>query len=272
MASGKRASMREGPLAALFRRTEEDAADATAAAADDAAAAERAAAPEAPAAPAPSAPHPSLLASSAPARSGRGARARRARRRRSACAPPSPPTSRRTCSKPPRRMPRARRLRASSSQRAPGLGPVLRVVGVGGAGVNAVNRMIEAEVAGVEFIAVNTDQQSLQQSAAHLTRLDRRVAHARARLRLGPVARPPRGDGGVRPHQVAAQGLRHDLHHGRRRRRHRHGRGARRRADRAGSRCVDGRHRHEAVRLRGLAPALRRPTTACRRSPTRSTR
>jgi cell division protein FtsZ len=45
--------------------------------------------------------------------------------------------------------------------------PVLRVVGVGGAGVNAVNRMIEAQVEGVEFIAVNTDTQSLEQSAAH---------------------------------------------------------------------------------------------------------
>ncbi len=44
--------------------------------------------------------------------------------------------------------------------------PVLRVVGVGGAGVNAVNRMIEAQVEGVEFIAINTDLQSLQQSAA----------------------------------------------------------------------------------------------------------
>ncbi|HEY4280871.1 MAG TPA: cell division protein FtsZ [Conexibacter sp.] len=48
-------------------------------------------------------------------------------------------------------------------------GPVLRVVGVGGGGVNAVNRMVEAEVHGVEFLAVNTDLQSLQQSAAHLT-------------------------------------------------------------------------------------------------------
>jgi cell division protein FtsZ len=47
--------------------------------------------------------------------------------------------------------------------------PVLRVVGVGGAGVNAVNRMIEAGVEGVEFIAVNTDLQSLQQSAADVT-------------------------------------------------------------------------------------------------------
>jgi cell division protein FtsZ len=44
--------------------------------------------------------------------------------------------------------------------------PVLRVVGVGGAGVNAVNRMIEAEVEGVEFLAVNTDTQSLEQSSA----------------------------------------------------------------------------------------------------------
>ena len=46
---------------------------------------------------------------------------------------------------------------------------MLRVVGVGGAGVNAVNRMIEAGVEGVEFIAVNTDLQSLQQSAADVT-------------------------------------------------------------------------------------------------------
>jgi cell division protein FtsZ len=44
--------------------------------------------------------------------------------------------------------------------------PVLRVVGVGGAGVNAVDRMIEAGVEGVEFIAVNTDMQSLEESAA----------------------------------------------------------------------------------------------------------
>src|SRR3954447_24817655 len=47
--------------------------------------------------------------------------------------------------------------------------PVLRVVGVGGAGVNAVNRMIEAGVEGVEFIAVNTDLQSLEQSLATTT-------------------------------------------------------------------------------------------------------
>jgi cell division protein FtsZ len=46
---------------------------------------------------------------------------------------------------------------------------VIRVVGVGGGGVNAVNRMVEADVAGVEFIAINTDQQSLQVSSADVT-------------------------------------------------------------------------------------------------------
>jgi cell division protein FtsZ len=47
--------------------------------------------------------------------------------------------------------------------------PQLRVIGVGGGGVNAVNRMIEAEVRGVEFVALNTDAQSLQQSDADVT-------------------------------------------------------------------------------------------------------
>ncbi len=47
--------------------------------------------------------------------------------------------------------------------------PVIRVVGVGGAGVNAINRMIEAQIPGVEFMAVNTDLQSLQQSTADVT-------------------------------------------------------------------------------------------------------
>jgi cell division protein FtsZ len=46
---------------------------------------------------------------------------------------------------------------------------VIRVVGVGGAGVNAVNRMVEANVPGVEFMAVNTDLQSLQLCVADVT-------------------------------------------------------------------------------------------------------
>jgi cell division protein FtsZ len=47
--------------------------------------------------------------------------------------------------------------------------PVIRVVGVGGAGVNAVNRMVESQVPGVEFMAINTDLQSLQMSNAEVT-------------------------------------------------------------------------------------------------------
>src|SRR5436190_15115523 len=43
---------------------------------------------------------------------------------------------------------------------------VIKVVGVGGAGLNAVNRMIDAGLSQVEFIAVNTDQQQLQFSDA----------------------------------------------------------------------------------------------------------
>ena len=46
---------------------------------------------------------------------------------------------------------------------------MIRVVGVGGAGVNAINRMVEAGIPGVEFMAINTDLQSLQQSTADVT-------------------------------------------------------------------------------------------------------
>jgi cell division protein FtsZ len=37
---------------------------------------------------------------------------------------------------------------------------VIKVIGIGGGGVNAVNRMIEGGLRGVEFIAVNTDAQT----------------------------------------------------------------------------------------------------------------
>src|SRR5215831_19525473 len=43
---------------------------------------------------------------------------------------------------------------------------VIKVVGIGGGGVNAVNRMIDAGLKGVEFIAVNTDAQALLMSDA----------------------------------------------------------------------------------------------------------
>ena len=43
---------------------------------------------------------------------------------------------------------------------------VIKVVGIGGGGVNAVNRMIDAGLKGVEFIAINTDAQALLMSDA----------------------------------------------------------------------------------------------------------
>src|SRR5438445_498012 len=45
---------------------------------------------------------------------------------------------------------------------------VIKVVGIGGGGVNAVNRMIDAGLKGVEFIAINTDAQALLMSDADL--------------------------------------------------------------------------------------------------------
>ena len=45
-------------------------------------------------------------------------------------------------------------------------GAVIKVVGVGGAGGNAVNHMIGRGVQGVEFIALNTDRQALSRSQA----------------------------------------------------------------------------------------------------------
>jgi cell division protein FtsZ len=45
---------------------------------------------------------------------------------------------------------------------------VIKVVGVGGGGTNAVNRMVDAGLKGVEFIAVNTDAQALQMTDADI--------------------------------------------------------------------------------------------------------
>ena len=47
------------------------------------------------------------------------------------------------------------------------LGTVIKVVGVGGAGGNAIQHMINKGVSGVEFIAANTDAQALSHSSAH---------------------------------------------------------------------------------------------------------
>ena len=202
MASGKRASMREGPLAQLFRKTDED----------EGAQPESHAAPAEPKAgrplpeggpspqitrqvPEPQGHEEGLTEEPPPAPRGhdlggrRTEAARRAEEREERRREreerygrpegiPTPEERLRSVFSsdiPENMLERAPRRRPEPIQEpvssfvpsASGITePVLRVVGVGGAGVNAVNRMVEAEVEGVEFIAVNTDLQSLEGSAA----------------------------------------------------------------------------------------------------------
>ena len=185
MANAKRASMREGPLAALFRKTEEGeaASDST----DDVQSHEPSPArpvgetvgsgPSSDVAPAmhpreSGLPHPALSASTL------------AQPREEAYVPSPQERLRNAFSSeiPENVMERPALGRAlmddythahphplPASAPATAGQPVIRVVGVGGAGVNAVNRMVEAEVEGIEFVAVNTDVQSLQQSTADIT-------------------------------------------------------------------------------------------------------
>ena len=64
------------------------------------------------------------------------------------------------------------------------------VVGVGGAGNNAVNRMISDEVCGVEFVGVNTDKQALQLcKAPHVIQIGEKLTKG-----LGAGARPEIGE------------------------------------------------------------------------------
>ncbi len=110
---------------------------------------------------------------------------------------------------------------------------VIKVAGVGGGGTNAVNRMVEAGLAGVEFIGVNTDAQALLMLDADL-----KVQIGSGATRgLGAGADPnvgPRGSTGEpRRAEGRAQGRGHGLRHRRRGRRHRDGRRADRRRDRA---------------------------------------
>ena len=99
----------------------------------------------------------------------------------------------------------------------------------------------------------------------------RRRADARPRRRLRPRARPPVGLRGAGQDQAPAEGLRHGLRRRRRRRRHRHRRRPGDRPPRPRGRRADGRHRHQAVQLRGQPRAATRPTRASRRWPPRST-
>ena len=174
MANAKRASMREGPLAALFRKTElEDEqpgapAETTTRPAAPAPASE-AAASQPPRHPRESGlPHPALSASVEPHVPAEEPHVPSPRERlRHAFSSEIPENVMERGASRPAYDEYARSEAAS----APGTvgRPIIRVVGVGGAGVNAVNRMVEAEVEGIEFLAVNTDLQSLQQSTADIT-------------------------------------------------------------------------------------------------------
>ncbi len=62
--------------------------------------------------------------------------------------------------------------------------PVIKVIGLGGAGSNAVNRMMELGLAGVEYIVANTDHQALEQSSAPM------------KIQLGPRISRGLGSGG----------------------------------------------------------------------------
>ncbi|MGE0660901.1 MAG: cell division protein FtsZ, partial [Reyranellaceae bacterium] len=77
----------------------------------------------------------------------------------------------------------------STPQREPDMKPRITVIGVGGAGGNAVNNMISASIEGVEFVVANTDAQSLAQSLA-----DRRLQLGKTITQgLGAGARPDVG-------------------------------------------------------------------------------
>src|SRR3954470_9263217 len=164
MDRGKRASMREGPLSALFRSTTEMDEEQLAAPVEAPKPAPKAK-PEPPAEPEritlPEPPEPAPRIQRATPAAEPRAYEQRLRDVFSADIPNNM-MEREPVSRPMygREEPRAISTPQSVSH------PVLKVVGVGGAGVNAVNRMIEAGIEGIEFIALNTDMQSLQTSRA----------------------------------------------------------------------------------------------------------
>ena len=74
------------------------------------------------------------------------------------------------------------------------LRPRISVVGVGGAGTNAVNNMITAHLEGVEFLACNTDAQSLAQSLTERriqlgTSITQGLGRGRVRRSAAPLPR-----------------------------------------------------------------------------------
>src|SRR5438309_818220 len=59
-----------------------------------------------------------------------------------------------------------KRLRLRLEEESTATGARIKVIGVGGGGGNAVNRMVQSGLGGVEFIVANTDMQALKTNAA----------------------------------------------------------------------------------------------------------
>ena len=169
MSRRKRASMREGPLSDLFRSTADDVPPE----------ADRPAGPVADEGPSSSQAAGEDPSSTPPAGEAPGSREGSAEPSLGESSESAPERLKRVFSEEPKvrreePAPEAPRYGREEPEYEPvGSGqphqPVIRVVGVGGAGVNAVNRMVDANVPGVEFMAVNTDLQSLQLCVADVT-------------------------------------------------------------------------------------------------------
>ena len=138
-------------------------------------------------------------------------------------------------------------------------GAVIKVVGIGGGGGNAVNHMVNRGVQGVEFITINTDRQALVASLATKTI---QLGDAGPRRRRQSRGRPRGGAGRARRHPCGAGGRQHGVHHRRHGQGHRYRRLAGGRRDRQGTRHPDRRRRHQAVQLRGLAARCGSPMPA----------
>jgi cell division protein FtsZ len=145
----RRASMREGPLAELFKATE--------AAQRQAERAEREGQAPGVGSEAPTVEH-APQEESAPTLAAAPAEAPAPAEQEPAPSAPAP----RYEQPPVRRLLEAPRLHRTPRPESAAYLAVIRVVGVGGGGLNAVNRMIEAGISQVEFIAVNTDIQQLR--------------------------------------------------------------------------------------------------------------
>ena len=129
-------------------------------------------------------------------------------------------------------------------------GARIKVVGVGGGGSNAVNRMVASGLDGVEFIVANTDLQSLRLNPAPNQTADRRQADQGTWRRRRPQRRTA---GGTRRHREthrSARWRRHGVCHDRPRRRNRNRCGPGHRQPGERTRRADDRGRHQAVQVR----------------------